>query len=126
MPLGYALNSLRIGPLRSYFATRYHVDDIQRLRGSNMAFWRSDVVRVNGFNEDLVQWGHEDAEFALRLYNSGVQKRALKFGGVQYHIYHKPQSTANEQSHYDAIKNVVEYKISRCENGIDKYLTSKP
>lgn len=36
-----------------------------------MAFWRDDVVRVNGYNEAIEGWGREDSELAARLQQSG-------------------------------------------------------
>lgn len=41
---------------------------IDHLRGCNMAYWKEDAIKVNGYNEDLLEWGHEDAEFAYRLH----------------------------------------------------------
>ena len=34
-------------------------------------------------------WGREDSEIAVRLFNSGIGKKRLKFNGLTYHIYHK-------------------------------------
>eukprot|EP01034_Spumella_vulgaris_P002141 gene2141-2791_t len=33
-------------------------------RGCNMAFWKEDLVRVNGYNECFTGWGREDNEIA--------------------------------------------------------------
>lgn len=121
MQRSHILNSLRIKPLQKFFALRYG-KRINKLRGCNMAFWKSDVIKVNGYNEDLTSWGHEDGEFAFRLHFAGVKKKFLKNGGVCFHLYHKEASRDNETAHFKAIENVVANKISWCANGIDKYL----
>ena len=121
LPLGYMPNAMRSRLLRHYFATRY-AHSINHLRGCNMAFWKRDVIKVNGYNEDLTQWGHEDGEFAYRLHFAGVGKKALKMGGVVYHLHHKEASRDNEQRHFDELENVKDNKLSWCKNGIDKYL----
>ena len=115
-------NSLRIAPLRKFMAKRYG-KSIGHMRGCNMAFWRSDLIRVNGNNEDLIGWGHEDQELGWRLFFAGVQKKMLKFGGVCYHLHHKESDKGKEWKHNEVIERTIEEKISRCENGLDKYLS---
>ena len=95
---------------------------IDHLRGCNMAYWREDAIKVNGYNEDLLEWGHEDAEFAYRLHFAGVRKKALKMGGIMYHLYHKEASKAQENMHKDVLNQVKKERLVRCTNGIDQYL----
>lgn len=122
----YGLNSLRSRLLRSFLASRYGQRKINRLRGCNMAFWRNDLMAVNGYNEDLTSWGHEDAELAYRLINAGKKKRFLKMGGVVYHLWHKPATKRNESTHYDAIYKVRKTGMYWCDNGLSKYLNNEP
>ena len=116
------INAYRYSLVMRWWASHYQPDDPLRMRGCNMAFWREDLLSVNGYNEELTQWGHEDSEMALRLMNSDVKKRHLKFGGVVYHLYHALSPRDNEQRHYDMIRNVRELCIKRCENGLSKYI----
>ena len=78
LPLSFVLNSFRSRCLRAFLADRY-ARKIDHLRGCNMAFWRSDLFKVNGYNEDLLQWGYEDGELAFRLHYAGVHKRCLLY-----------------------------------------------
>ena len=66
----------------NYLTWRYCV-----LRGANFSAWREDLVRVNGFNETFV-YGSEDRELGVRLRNSGVASRWLKYSLVQLHLDH--------------------------------------
>jgi glycosyltransferase involved in cell wall biosynthesis len=97
-------------------------DPLTRTRGANMAFWRDDVIRVNGYDEALEGWGREDSEFAARLMNAGVRRRNLKFAAVAWHLEHttRPQHTV-ERNHAVFERTVRECRI-RCERGIDQYL----
>ena len=81
-----------------------------------------EIIKVNGYNEDLLEWGHEDAEFAYRLHFAGVRKKALKMGGIMYHLYHKEASKAQENMHKDVLNQVKKERLVRCTNGIDQYL----
>ncbi len=125
-PWQYGLNSLRSRLLRNFLASRYGQKKINRLRGCNMAFWRNDLLAVNGYNEDLTSWGHEDAELAYRLINAGKKKRFLKMGGVVYHLWHKTASKHNESIHNDAICKARNTGMFWCDNGLSKYLNDEP
>ena len=49
-------------PPRGWLANRFIA-----VKGCNQAFWRDDLVRVNGFNEAIEGWGPEDKELCARL-----------------------------------------------------------
>ena len=45
-------------------------------RGCNMAFWRNDLIRVNGYDEDFKGWGFEDAgTFGLQQQRAALQRQ---------------------------------------------------
>ena len=116
----YMLNSFRSRIIRKYLEKRYFPKNIKRLRGCNMAFWKEDLLKVNGYNEDLTMWGQEDTEIAYRLIFAGVKKKFLKAGGVEYHLYHKPSSRANLEFHNKVLDEVIAERSSWCKNGIVK------
>ena len=91
-------------------------------RGCNVAYWRSDFIAVNGYNEDMKGWGSEDAELYIRLCNSGLRPRALKHRALAYHIYHREASRENVDANYALQQRACEEALVRCENGIAKYL----
>lgn len=59
------------------------------IRSCNMGVWRTDFDKVNGFDESFVGWGHEDADFVLRLHNAGVQRKNGFCATEVYHLWHK-------------------------------------
>lgn len=93
----------------------------ENIRGCNMAYWKSDFIRVNGYNEDFQGWGKEDTDLILRFYAAGLKRIFFKFRGVVYHIHHKEADrsrlTANER-----LVHASNYQQYYCANGIDKYL----
>lgn len=86
--------------------------------GSNMAFWREDFIAVNGYNTTLQGWGAEDKELAQRFVNKGLKKRKIKFGGVQYHLYHKESDKSNHEKQLAFIQDLKLTKKSWCESGL--------
>lgn len=90
-------------------------------RGCNMAFWREDLILVNGYDERFKGWGYEDAEICIRLKNCGIKQRCMKFRGIVFHLHHnlaeRTGSDINEQRYLETIRN---HRL-RCEQGIDQH-----
>ena len=100
-------------------------DPLSGVRSANMGFWRSDALRVNGFDERFVGWGREDSEFVVRLTNAGVRRRKLKFGGIVYHLWH-PEQPRDALDANDRLLAKVRASGARwCESGIDQYLAGR-
>ncbi|MAZ71892.1 MAG: glycosyl transferase [Flavobacteriaceae bacterium] len=94
----------------------------KKLRGCNVSFWKSDFIAVNGYNEAMTGWGREDSELIIRMMNTGIKGRRLRYSGIVYHIWHKT-SSQNNLNKNDAIQQeAIAKNIQRCDNGIAKYL----
>jgi len=90
------------------------------VRGSNLSYWKSDFIKVNGYNNDLTGWGHEDEELATRFINNNIVKKIIKLCAVQYHLHHPIASQNNEPLHRKAVDEVRAGKIKFCINGYNK------
>lgn len=60
--------------------------------GCNIAVWRSDYDRVNGFDNEFIGWGREDSEFIMRLIHNGVTRKDGKLASYVLHLHHKKGS----------------------------------
>jgi glycosyltransferase involved in cell wall biosynthesis len=103
-------------------AVRGPTDPLERTRGCNMAFWREDIVRVNGYNEAIEGWGREDSELAARLQNAGVRRRNLKFSAVAWHLDHRTRSQDALGRNHAEYERAVRERLTRCERGIDQWI----
>lgn len=122
--LGRRFRSVRL-PFLSRLLYWRHRHSTRQLCGSNLGFWKSDFIKVNGFEEEFVGWGSEDREFCLRLMNIGVRRRSVEFGIVQYHLDHpvrKVEETANI-NHERFLATKFSNKIT-ATLGIDQYNTN--
>ena len=97
-------------------------DDFHGIRGCNMAFFREDALKINGFNSDFVGWGREDSEFVARFFNNGGQRANLKFAAVAYHLYHPEAERAALPENDRLLAAAQEQKLVWCENGVDRFL----
>jgi len=64
--------------------------------GHNASGWKTDILAVNGFNQDM-QYGGEDREFGERLVNNGIRARQIRYSAICIHLEHE-RSYANEES----------------------------
>ncbi len=94
---------------------------LKGIRGCNMSFYKKDLISVNGYNEDIVGWGREDAELAVRLYNRGLKKKDIKFRLCVYHLFHDEFSRERLKKNDEILMETLKKHITYCENGIDKY-----
>lgn len=97
-------------------------DPLRHTRGCNMAFWRADIIRVNGYNEDMEGWGREDSELAARLQNAGVRRRNLKFAAVAWHLHHPARPQHDLARNHAACERAVRERLVRCDRGIDQWI----
>ncbi len=93
---------------------------IHSVRGCNMSFWKSDLLAVNGYNEDMTGWGREDSELSARLVHYGLTKINVKFSAIQYHIYHPENSKSNLNTNDRILKETLKHRRTFISNGIFK------
>jgi len=91
-----------------------------RLKGGNVALWREDYERINGYDEEFVGWGEEDTDLRRRLQRSGVRFRSSIHWARTYHLWHSRHSTAkteNEPTHNMQLL-ASEDRPARCLKGL--------
>lgn len=113
-------NGVRV-PFVARRMERYRNRDIMYVRGCNMAFWKKDIITVNGYNESFVGWGREDNDIAVRLSNAGIKKRAIKHAGIVFHIFHTIKSRADLEENDILLKKAIDEGLIRSPKGLDQY-----
>lgn len=91
-----ALLDLPLGPLR-----RIRQGTWRGARSCNLAIWRSDLDRVDGFDADYSGWGKEDSDIIVRLLHAGVRRKDGLFATGVVHLWHaeadRSRLTENER-----------------------------
>ena len=74
----------------------------RRIKGCNMACWRSDALAIEGFDENITGWGHEDADFVFRLQKNRVIRKSGSWSTEVLHLFHHihDQSNATENARH--------------------------
>jgi glycosyltransferase involved in cell wall biosynthesis len=74
---------LPLGPLR-----KLHRESWRGAQTCNLAVARSDLDRVDGFDNAFVGWGLEDSDLVIRLLHAGVRRKDGRFATGVLHLWH--------------------------------------
>ena len=69
-----------------------------------MAAWREDVLSIQGFDEELQGWGHEDADFVFRLQRSGIKRKSGAWATEVLHLWHPSASKENAAKNAEIVR----------------------
>ncbi|MFO1428266.1 MAG: galactosyltransferase-related protein [Steroidobacteraceae bacterium] len=92
------------------------------IKGCNQGFWREDLVRANGFDEQIEGWGPEDKELCARLRHAGVARQTLLFGGIAWHLEHPPAGRERRAANEAVLVATLAQRRVRCVRGLDAHL----
>lgn len=87
--------------------------------GCNASGWRADMMRINGYNEEM-HYGGQDREFGERLFNLGIKSKQICYSAIVLHLDHKrPYKTKESMDKNKAIRrNTRKSGIIETPNGI--------
>lgn len=112
---------LRSPPLAGLM--RRAADSFIALKACNLGAWRADLLRVNGFDEDMVGWGPEDKEMCARLTHAGVRRQTLLFGGLACHLHHPPAPRTALAANLAILAATRASGRIRAQHGVDGHLS---
>lgn len=93
------------------------------MAGANFSIWRSDLEKVNGFNERFNGQGGSDADLARRLERAGVVLKKMVHLGIIYHFAHPmPDRRYSGLSIPEIWNSTPEEEKVRCRLGLDRAL----
>lgn len=87
------------------------------IRSCNMGVWRSDYERIDGFDESFVGWGHEDADFVLRLHHAGVARKNGFCATEVFHLWHREAARDQESQNARTVRERAQSDIVRAASG---------
>ena len=90
----------------------------RRIKGCNMAIWRSDLELVNGFDESFSGWGHEDSDMVVRLFNAGVMRKDGAFATEVFHLWHRDAQRDHASSNRAIVLRRAADKTTQAAKGL--------
>jgi len=111
-------NSIRSPLLSKIFSGRKN--SLSGIKTCNMSFFLDDFFSINGFNNEIQGWGREDSEFCARLMNTGIRRKNLRFGAIQYHLWHGLENRKSLRKNDLILKNTIDKKLTWCKSGANE------
>jgi glycosyltransferase involved in cell wall biosynthesis len=93
----------------------------RRIKSCNLGVWRSDLERVNGFDESFIGWGYEDSDLVLRLFHAGVRRKDGAFATEVFHLWHREAQRDQASSNRQAVLERAESKVTQAVKGLREH-----
>jgi hypothetical protein len=93
---------------------------LKGIKTCNFAFFKKYCFDIIGFNNNFEGWGREDSEFAVRLLNSGIIRKNLRFNAIQFHLWHSENTKVSLRKNDVMLNLSINNNYKWCNNGIDK------
>jgi glycosyltransferase involved in cell wall biosynthesis len=104
---------LPLGPLRRMTARRW-----QGARSCNLAIWRADLDRVDGFDAIFSGWGKEDSDLVIRLLNADIRRKDGRYATGVLHLWHPASDRTRLTENERLLAQVIESDRVRAERGM--------
>lgn len=83
------------------------------------SLFKEDLLRVNGFDENYVEWGYEDDDLGLRLYQAGLTSCSVAAEARALHLYHASAKQKTDNRSRPNRAYFLRHDVStRCAKGI--------
>jgi glycosyltransferase involved in cell wall biosynthesis len=111
------LLDLPLGKLR-----RLHSQRWRGARGSNIAFWRADLDKVDGFDAAYSGWGREDSDIFIRMIRAGVLRKDGRFATGVLHLWHPEADRARLADNERMLAEVIDGTRVRARQGLSRVI----
>lgn len=108
-----ALLHLPLGPLRRLRRTAW-----QGARSCNLAIWRADLDRVDGFDADYAGWGKEDSDLIVRLLHAGIRRKDGVFATGVIHLWHAEADRSQLNDNERKLAGILAGDSVRAQRGL--------
>jgi glycosyltransferase involved in cell wall biosynthesis len=87
----------------------------------NFSSWRSDLQRVNGFDERYSGWGLEDSDIVIRLLHAGIAHKSARFAAPVFHLWHAENDRTRLEENRQRLADILASDRIAAIVGLDQY-----
>lgn len=103
------------GPFRKWSPDRW-----RGIKTCNLSAWRTDLVRVNGFDASYEGWGLEDSDLVIRLLHAGVKHKNARFAATVFHLWHREHDRSRLPVNQERLDDLLRANTVRATIGLDQ------
>jgi glycosyltransferase involved in cell wall biosynthesis len=108
-----AVLPLPLGPLRKLRPGKW-----LGARSCNLAVWRADLDRIDGFDASFSGWGREDSDLLVRLIHAGVRRKDGRFATGVIHLWHPEEDRTQLSANQARLDTVLRSDRVRAQAGM--------
>ncbi len=101
-----------------YSLCKYNSERWQGAKTCNLAIWKTDFLKVNGFEEAYEGWGYEDSDLVIRLFRAGLLRKNGHFSVPVFHLWHPENDRSTTPENLDRLKQILNSTKIRATLGI--------
>lgn len=95
----------------------------QKAMTCNLALWKKDFIRINGFDELFEGWGFEDSDLVIRLIHAGIKRKEGRFAVPVLHLWHSQNDKSKQDLNYQRLMDRLEQRdFIVATKGVTQYL----
>lgn len=114
------LPNLPLGPLRKITPNGW-----EGARSCNLAIWREDLDRVDGFDAAYDGWGREDSDLLVRLIHAGVRRKNGAFATGVIHLWHAEADRSRLPANDRLLGDVISGDQAKARSGLSALATAR-
>jgi glycosyltransferase involved in cell wall biosynthesis len=108
--------NLSVGPLRKLNSGKWG-----GAQSCNLAIWRADLDRVDGFDATFSGWGKEDSDLVIRLLHAGIRRKDGRCATGVLHLWHPGADRSRLPENERMLARVIESDRVRAERGMSMF-----
>lgn len=95
----------------------------QKAMTCNLALWKSDFLKANGFDELFEGWGYEDSDLVIRLIHAGIKRKEGRFAVPVLHLWHRHNDKSKQDVNYQRLmERLAQREFIVAAKGVSQYL----
>lgn len=114
----FAFIKLPLGVLRTLQPGKW-----QKAMTCNLAVWKNDFLRVNGFDELFEGWGFEDSDLVIRLIHADIKRKEGRFAAPVLHLWHPHNDKSKQDINYQRLMDrLARRDFMVATKGVSQYI----
>jgi glycosyltransferase involved in cell wall biosynthesis len=89
-------------------------------RSCNLAVWRSDLDRIDGFDATYTGWGKEDSDLVVRLLHAGIRRKDGRFATGVLHLWHEKEDRSDLPQNEMKLGHILATDHTRAVEGLSR------